>query len=61
MKLRYFDDKKEKCFSHELKIIFEYSEVTTMAESKEECIENMKEIVKDLICKLKEINYSEIK
>jgi gamma-glutamylcysteine synthetase len=60
MKLRYYDDKKEKCMSHELHLELDYIEHTAMAESKEAVVDEMKVKIQKLIESLQKIDWSHI-
>ena len=57
MKIRYYDDGKEKFMSHELHLEFEYNEMTVMSDSKANAIEDMKKAIDKLIESLKSIDW----
>lgn len=60
MKFRYFNDGKHKIQSHELELEFDFNELQVYGESKESCVEQMKQAVSELIENLQKIEWDKV-
>jgi len=60
MRVIHEDDGKQKIYSHEMNLDFDWDEISVMAESKKDCIEEMKFKVHKLVEKLSAIDWDKI-